>query len=593
MSTSNLIGLLERSDWRTHEVRQLKLALRVPGTWPAATSAHERLAILCPRPRDPGPGETLLVAVSPAASEASSLWHFGQAAPGSADPLGAEARECIAAACMLASHGLPYLARDVRSGPVAGSWSAKCIWSDDPNVAPVLDGGSIGLAVRVAVASWWMARPIPADVLFSATTTGSDGVGPVAGSTLEGKVRSVARNALGVRRIVVHESQAETCRTMTASHGRALEVVGIRNVAEAYRTVWPNVYEAAPGEFDDPDIAEELARHLYGAALWNRGQVLDWTCVRRSAGWLLAKHGHRATLSAHARFAESVAARHTALREVSPRLRADVLPIPSDDDLAALFLSERLRLLAHIVQSHIGGGAPDALEVAARFGHLVGNSRDCESEGLALRGAVGRVYGALAPEKAVGWLEDTVEAWLASAEPQEVSRPWCELVRVLGVLAQEDLTAVGRLERQLDRMESLGALLPPDGRVHMWLAAGRACIQAGMAARGLDFLADQRVAWDCVIQELRDIRLRWMARAEASRGGKTQAAELRECVETGWVRGLTDLDRALEGECADDEVDRALALTEAQFCGLVALLRLHGPSARPAFGRWFSDRFPF
>ncbi len=568
----------------TSERLRLARALRVAWTWPAGPEAESLQRDFGSRPAAPGPGETLLVAVASSGDQSTtSLWHFRRKTSRTVASLGPEADACVDEACRLVTHALPYTTKDIRGTLLASAWAAEGLWSDDGAMPHVVDGASVGLGVRMAVASWLMDRPLPADLCFSATTADAVAVGPVAEATLPAKVRSLAANAPGIRRMVVHASQVELCRA-GLENAHSLEVVGVDTVRDAFEVAWPGVYEAPPAAFHDPKVADSLATLLHRTALWNRSPLFDWTCIARPAAWLGAMHP---ALPAARRLAvtESIASRHAASR-------VDILRVPDDRDLAALHLPERFRLLAHVVQSQLDGGAPDALATARAAAQLVEDAAECECEGLALRGAVGRVLGVLAPDEAVPWLQATVEAWLASPMPQGLARPWCELVRVLGLRATEAAEADAALDRHVRELDDFKDLLDAHDLHHVLLAAGRALALAQRYPAAVRHLDDSAYRWSELIPELCDLRRRWLARALVGCDRLAEAAAHRSAVQTPWVRELVALDELVEVDASCNR-EPDIAMLAAKYGGLVDLVRASMPAGTPSPARWLADRFPY
>jgi hypothetical protein len=522
-------------------------ALRYPWAWPHDQGRHAVAATHAPLPAPPAPGEVCLVSAT-ATGASGTLWAMRPRASGVRFVGAAEV--VLRLAPYLALRVLPLL-RWRRALLRDAAWAAEAIGRTGRNAERVLDGRSFGVAMCLANASLLIELPVPADLC---ATVGIDDEGrltPVDG--LEAKIRVVGGFGLGLRRLVVHESQLAEAETLAARFARGLRVVGVRRLGDAIDAAFPALEEQAKFWWPDARSATEAARELFVEAVVESVALLSWHSFARAAalvGRTLRESGGPVDAIAEATFAEAIARRHAG--------EPTALDFPSQEWLGRQRRPHRLAVVAHVLQSaaDVGDSRVRAF-VDQALAHVGAPGDEC-AEDLRVLGAAGRALAAIDDyERARELLLRAVRGWCELRHAAEASRAVCELLRIVGVLGDRDgyREAACYADEVLDDPRT-----SPISRAYVKAAVERALCQLGMPEEALrdsdvPFSFAEAGAW------LMASRTRWRARALAACGRIDEARALRERLDEtdeelrpfAW---LARLDARIErGERVEDLVD--------------------------------------
>lgn len=563
-------GSLARADARA--------SLRQPWCWPADAALRAAAMELGVEPTAPQPGEALLVSVSPR-HDGASLWRLTPRVPGAPPhdvPFVGEARLSLQRAW---GHALRSIEALRTTRPLrADAWCAALIVRDQQRTAErVLDGGSFGVSMCLATASLLMHEPVPASLAASCAVDSSGRASPVEG--LATKVALIAREALGVTRLLVHATQVDEARRAAAQHRADLEVVGVHRVAEAVTAAFPDLPARMSAWWPQLDDARAAADELFRCVVEDRATLLDWAPLAAAAERLEQVLRDEPDARRRASYARAIARRHGNHNEP--------LAWPDETWLRSLRRPLRQRMVAQLVQSATDAAAPDLGATLDRALHTLPPEGDEHAEDLAVLGACGRALAGLERyDDALRALQRAVAAWLELGRAPEASHALCELLRVDGILARDDATARARLQARLAAtvLQILGdADLPRSSAAFVQAASERALTVASLAADALDFertAALDPLDWDAdVPRYLAASRQRWRARALAAVGHTTAAAEARAHVEALCAGAdalrdftlLTRLDAALE-----QSAPVAALLAELRNSSAVSQLRVEG-----------------
>lgn len=489
-------------------------------------------------------GETVLLS---APGREGALWRLARAREGAVQepaapaqgPLVLDAAESLALAWAVAARDLPLLVSldgHLEPPPMAGELLATTGESE-----PVqLRGRSYGLSFALAAASVLLERPVPARWAATAELRIDGSLAPVHG--LRQKAAALGDWGLGVEALLVCDSQVPEARACVAAGGPRLRVVGVRHLVEALELVFGSEPEGA-SLWPTAAARRRTLAALHRQAMGGGRPLLGWAALGRTAARILELSeapGERQ----RAALVCSIARRH----EGAPAQ----LSLPSDDELRLARRPERLELVAQVVQSWTDSrcGAAELREGAAWALRFV-NELDAERhvEDYLVLGAVGRALAAAQElSVALGWLQTAIDGMLALRQAQLASRALCECLRVTALASPEQLAPLlnGPLVEVLSDER-----LTVDSRAFLALAQGRALVQVGSHASGLEVLERASGPWDRAPAHVRDSRDRWRARALAVLGEQRRGQELRAAlVHRSGLPGLASLvrlDAALEG----------------------------------------------
>jgi tetratricopeptide (TPR) repeat protein len=486
---------------------------------------------------------------------------------------GAEFTGKAAIACDLArrlvTRDLPFLSStdSLDTGPL---WSASPLLFDKErgSLPRVLDGPSFGLAMCLAHASRLLALPVPSNVVACAEVLADGSVEPVGG--LDQKVRMVARNALGVTRLLVERGQAGEAETLVASTGRqSLRVVGVRRVSDALQEVFPSsdLQAAMCERWANPAHARASADVFYRLALESAPLLLSWKVVENSARLLEQRLAGDETPEGElarkrAGLAWRIAGRHEGV--------AHSIRWPADEDLALMPRTIRFGVIAHVLQSAADLDDRIAEESIARVRPLVGPMDERCSGQARLIGALGRALAACGQyEEARHWLEEAIATWIALFEEDQMSYPLSEWLRVTGVVG--NAAAIPRAKQDWMARMDRDARTSDISRAFVRLSLGRAFAQTGQPALALEALEGPSESfWQLTFDHVQDARGRWLARTLRAMGRHEEEAQVMTRMRESDQKWLAQMDLALHLE---RDPSRLLEALEKDEPGEVGRLR--------------------
>ena len=243
--------------------------LQYPWCWPSSPLDWPELRDLEP-PEAPTVGEVLLLSATQSddGPAKGGLWRFGPARE-SGTPLLSLAAATRERAEALVTQEIPLLLDLLperrKAAPETARWRLQQICRSDRDHDPALGGSSCGLAMALAVASFLLQRPVPVDLVATASI-GSDGATqPVDG--LAAKLEVLVGAAPAVRRVLVARDQVfpETLRLP-----ERLQIIPVDSVAIALQKVFPCAGGTSPWE-EEPLLRRSLdafaGAFLEGASL--------------------------------------------------------------------------------------------------------------------------------------------------------------------------------------------------------------------------------------------------------------------------------------------------------------------------------------
>jgi len=504
-----LLRLLRGKDIGPRSRRSVEDQLGTPWGWPEDSALADLAARVASAPGGRvSPGSTLIVSV-----EAEGLWILRR---GGRTPDAVEFQATAAASARLA---LRLVARDLPlyADPAAlhrtHDWFATKFALQ--RYTPALDGESFGLSFALATSSALLEVPVPTDIIASARLTAGGSLEPVAG--LERKIELVIEDALGVTKFLVAAAQRDEAERAAKNFAdrRALTIVPVGNFRDAFRYVFSSVVDNLRATWTESN-GERLIDEVFRTCLYGTPTVMPWKAIAELAANLVSREQDGRRLWKLA-LANAIARRH--LGDSSVRLEW-----PSDEELASMHRSLRLRLIAQIVQSASDGGH-DPLGAARRATRSLRDPLERGIEDLVLLGAIGRARAAAGQyEEAIRDLDEAVRGWREVAAEHESSHALSELLRLLGITGQA--AHIGELcETHVQAFE----LLPQVSEVSIGfvvVAAGRALVQVGRFEAALSYLGDAR-PWPPLPRHLEGARERWCARALDGLGRVDDAAARR------------------------------------------------------------------
>ena len=529
----------------------VRRALTHPACWPPDPDERQALAA---KLRQPFPeGEVGVALVVTASGPRGSLFALERAAPGpGVVELGAAARAAVETARRVITRDAAAMIRPrlLRSGR---SWRARRLARVGEGRDAYIEGSSLGVSAALALLSELARRPVPADLVASATIDRDGNLGPVEG--LEVKLEVVASWGLGVRRFLVAQEQVEELRQIVAERGARIEVCGARDVSQVLEVAFPKLFDELRDRLrDHPQEAESVSRALYSLALDGSRSLQDWGSFAKTAA-LVAEVAGDERARRRASIAAAIAARHC----------GHSCPLPVDDAwLARERRPRRLALLAHGVQAATDA-AKDLPEFEATARAALAPDRERSEGDLRLLGALGRYHAAWHRfDQALQDLEAVTEAWLELDFVTEACFPACELLRVLGACGDGRRFDAFRASTLpfFEGDPRLGAV----DQAFLALALVRALVQLGRPQEALAQSTDAGADWAAAPSHVEASGERWRALALEALGRDAEAARARERVrriaqrsprDAGFCAVLVDLDAALHGRCMLD-AERAI-----------------------------------
>ncbi len=461
---------------RDHSMRAM---LRLgPWAWPQSGPGRIRARQLM-RTSTPQatPGQVLLLSHHPTQRQ-STVWLADldrTRVPTPRASFVGHARQAWEDACRALPHALPLLwtslydlQQQLPSAWAFGTHNNIGALVDDP---AVLDGPSFGLSFGLMLASRLLHQALPEDIAASACLSASGELAPIEG--LPDKLRALATFAPGVRRMLVHTSQAQE----PAPQGVTLH--GVQTLADALTLLFPDLAHIQGRWIAREDRAQQVTTSLFHLTLHGQHQIPHWEPVKRTATHLLKHHPQDSAQTERLRFVTAVATRHSSQPEPMPR--------PSLRWLQGVPQPLRLRVLAHSLQ-HAAGAAPtwgaDALEQAYQ---LLPPMEDAFPDHLRLQGAMARLYAVRGPlRQALTLHKSTTLAWFEHLAPAEASFSLSAWIHLAAALKDQESFAHALESRT--RFEARGGLRDYN-HPFMDLAQARAHILYGERDKAAPLLA--------------------------------------------------------------------------------------------------------
>lgn len=496
---------------RSTERAELERALALPWCWPGDPVLAEQAARWVHAPRALEAGEAAFVTVAGDRSRASLVHgRWSSAALAHPIPLAESSRTALAAIEALVKRALGVL-----PPPNAhAGWSCALGLRVGEGIDQAIEGPSLGLAAGLALASLWLGRAFPPEVIAMAELSGDGRVLPVGG--LAAKITFVASEVLGATTVLVAKAQHEEARAAVAASARpSLRVVGVSDLDAALATALDFAADDAAWErwLSEDRRASSVAQHAFERLLDGTPAAYRWEwaeralrCAARTAPEPFAE---RATLGA------DLAARHAG--------RSVLLAWPSEAALHSLAKPRRMRLLAHVVQSgadHDDASSRERIEQAKRF---VADGMDRTESDWVLLGALGRAAAASGDyAQGAAFLDAALEGWLSVGSLGEASYAFCERSRIAGVRGETQWEPLRAIFQTLAHHEGTSVT----SLAYCALALGRALVTAGEGELACEVL-QHPIPWPTLAPFLSEGRLRWTAAAHARVGRVERAREVR------------------------------------------------------------------
>jgi len=401
------------------------------------------------------PGQVPLVAVTKEQIGASLFCLCMRAAGGATNtestPFSAEVRQVWDDAALALPRSLPLLwtsVREAHDAPRPAFHLTTRAVRVGVAVRPTeLKGPSFGLAFLLALASRVLGKPLPADIVASATVSADGQVGPVDG--LPEKIAVVEAEAPRIRRFLVAADQAQDARAIAS----AIEIVAVRSAGHAIELVFGDEFRRfLAGAGSDPAARAELVDSFFRLVLSGRQAVVDWRPVEQGAAIACSEWPD---LDALARwkleFTRAVAARHENNR--------GEIPIPQPELLNSFPAPVRVGVVVQLVQQCADTGRPDPSvlqDLIKRLGYLV-PIQDAFAPHLKLWGAYARLLAVTGqPHEALRIQEALAKVFLCQFEYDQISYQLSEWYRLAG--ACDDRAAFDRAEDMCVGVTKLGGL---------------------------------------------------------------------------------------------------------------------------------------
>ncbi len=597
-------ALIERPRLDGYTEQQIARALRRgPWCWPTEATGAGRARELAPDgPPRLRPGQTLLVTADAGFADLWALDVGLGAAPTDGDALrfGSEARATWDVAIAALPRALPVLWSSV--GRYQDAWLRALhlvLRRTTPHAAAapsraarerLLDGPSFGLSFLLALASLVLDDAVPADLAATGAVHPSGRIEAVGG--LEGKIEVLAREAPGIRRLLVAASQEDAARTQAAAIAARFQVIGVATAAAAIEaTLGPVPIERLVAAGSDGERRHDLSDTFFRLVLLGRREIVDWSPVARATALALERWPELADLDRRRlEFAHAVALRHDDNGGRLPALDASWL--------AAQPAPLRVLIVANYVQQSADTGEPDpALVIRAAESQLV-RGREAFPTHLELLGALGRLLAVSGDaRRALEYQAEAARGFLERMDRESVSFPLTEWYRLAGAL--DDHAAFDAAEAVRQTVEALGGIGPGQPYVELGRAKAQTALTTGDHSDAAIVLARLGAA-EHIPAHIRWSAVRWHGRLLDESGGDT-APQLAELDSAGTrdpaqarrarpFRLLIELDRAVRQE---DAARGAAALAELERLepGIVGHLRRTAPPGRAP--EWVARFFPY
>jgi hypothetical protein len=400
------------------------------------------------------------------------------------------------------------------------SWFPIPVYKHGDRWAKVVKGRSLELSICLAVASKVLGRPIPSGLCASAAVETSGELDHVEG--LDEKVSLVARTGLGLSRLLVSQEDEGPARAAAANQQRLVDVVGVRNLADALQIVFGDVEHEIESRLISDDQLRNAIEELFREALHSDNVYLPSKSLLGLAQILVKKASHLDPgWQWKAQFAQAIIARHLGLSDKF------ALPNPAGV-LSSLPRPLRLEVMAHWLQDAADNPASDCEARIAQVRLCVSEVALERHEGdLKVLGAMGRLLAANGADHAAAEvLREAIEGWQMLGQVPQMSYALCEYLRILGIARQAE--AVRRVADGIGREFACDPETSSHAIVFYLLTLGRAFIQCGLFDLGAREL-QRELAWDS-IPHVQASRLRWLARAEMAMNHKEAATSYRTTV---------------------------------------------------------------
>lgn len=398
----------------------------------------------------------------------ASLWALGAGET----PLTGDAARCLSRGAAALGRSLPALWMGLhdalqRVAPRAGWLLSLQVGGEViPRAESHVEGESVGLSVALGLASRALDRPLPGDLVATATLDADGVTGPVGGLAM--KLRLVAQGAPRLRRVLLHPSQIEAGRAALEGLPAPPELLPVASLHEGLRQAFGAELAEELLASTPPERRASRIEALFHLALSDHGRAFAWEPVARTAeliqasGWPL-QGAQRAALEATA----AIAQRHVTNRGAAP--------LPDPRWLSQLPAPRRVHLIAHLVQQSADSASPPPEEAEAlAMRHLV-RGLDAFPPHLRLLGALARLVEVQGRrEEAAGLQREALQGWLRLGEHgADLAFPLAALYR-LGV---SRLVPLEEIDEAHDRALILAAgapeAAPSNPFVRLWRGAAR------------------------------------------------------------------------------------------------------------------------
>lgn len=307
-------------------------------------------------------------------------------------------------------------------------------------------------------------------------------------------------------------SMAERLRARL-DRSQGASVMGVLSLGEAADRVLGLRERALAGTLIPADLRRRAQERLFEQTLTASRLSMEWSLVCATALGL-ARHLEEGDDQGH--FEVEL------VRDIARRHDGITAPIlwPDPERLEGYPTGQRLRIVAHVVQSVADGERGAVPEYTAHARKLVGEERSAEA--LRLLGAVGRALAAVGQYEEAGKVLDDALAGFLQHDPAEASYTLCELLRIEGIKQRED-----RVLALCQTAERLVPAIGPESRPYVRLAAGRALAQVGHAREALEALSDEMLGAHAPLH-VQTAAQRWRAIAATDAGEAVAAARALE-----------------------------------------------------------------
>jgi hypothetical protein len=320
-----------------------------------------------------------------------------------------------------------------------------------------VDGASFGLSFALAQVSWLIGKPLPDDVIASATI-GHDGkIGPV--GEIDRKITFAVSCGKTLQRFIVAHDQE-----ITAPFFGSLEIVRVATLEQAVAQIWPELAQEWRQLGADPVQRKDMVQRLFHLACGRRVDVRSWYSVANSASealqhwaeWLSEDEHHRLA------FVQAVAKRHESNEGTLTLEHLHWLRGHCHEPI-------RTELIAHALQQCADAGSPQLSDLDKYFYPIVDKpDLDLQPAELKVLGALARVQAVQRQgEQALVLARRTTEQWRERGDHNNASYPICIWLLTAGLLGQPE---------QLDQARRVAEWIQQggvSGSAYLLLALGR------------------------------------------------------------------------------------------------------------------------